>query len=124
MASVDIAIRMNIAGGTPIEQSWNDSVAAIDDISFELAGSSSDQAVNIQPGPAAQIVFLAIANVATGPGVSYSSTAGGTPIQLATIHAYSGPGMASLLSASPTTLYFSNSSPDPAQIRVVVARQI
>ena len=54
--AVDVSLRVNIAGAGVLDQSGPETVAAIDDISIDLAPGTTDQAVAIQPGPASAIV--------------------------------------------------------------------
>lgn len=120
--SVDVAVRVNIAGSNLIDQAGPETVTATDDISFDLAPGSSDLPVAIQPGPATAIVYLVVSVAHATPAVSYRPSLGAPAIPLRGPHVYSGPGMASLLDANPTTLYFTNAGPDVVAVRVLVMR--
>jgi hypothetical protein len=120
--TVDLYARVIVGGQIAIDRQLNLQVEAIDDVSLDVPDGAADQRVDIQPGPATDIQFIAIHNI-TGVGpVSYVSTVGAQPIPLADVHVYSGPGMAALLGANPTALYVTNASGQPVTLRIVVGR--
>lgn len=121
MASVDLQVRFSSAA-TSLDQTVNVQVEAIDDIMIELAAGAKDREIAIQPGSASKIEALALQNTAVSAGVSYRADPAASPIPLIGAHLYIGPAMTALLDPNPVRLFFSNSGPDPVNVRVVVGR--
>lgn len=120
---VDVSIMATVNGVAIVNQSLPLDVAAVDDISIEVPGATTDLPVAVQPGPATALVYLVIATPPGSPEITYKPNLGGQSIPLRNAHVYSGPGMAALLGATPTTLYVSNPDANPVAVRILAMRQ-
>lgn len=115
-------VRLTLAGATPIDVPTTVQVDAVDDISIDIADAAADFPVAIQPGPAAKIVVVAISAVSGLAGLTYRASLASAAIPLQGVHSYVGSGMAALLDANPTTLYFSNATGQSQAVRIIVGR--
>lgn len=110
------------AGSTGINYSASYSAGAVDTISVDLAPSTTDEEVLIQPGPASAIEVLALYSDPIEPSVTYKTAPAAPAIRLLGAHVYNGPTMVALLGPNPTSLFFSNSGTDPRPVTILIGR--
>lgn len=121
--NVDHYVRVTPAGLGAIEMTWSRPITATDDVSIDIQAGAADVPVVVQPGAAAAIEFIYLSSPADAQGLSYRTAPGAAAaIPFAGVHLYSGPGMAGLLGANPTTLYFTNTGVNPVALRILVGR--
>ena len=120
---IDLSVSITAtSAGQTIQSNTSPQAGAIEWLVFDLAPASTDTPVLVQPGPANQMLVLALQADPGDDSISYKPAIGGPALTLNGAHLYNGPHMVALLGANPTTLYFSNSSANPVSIKILVGR--
>lgn len=135
MVTINLALNVQVVGGPNVLISKAKSVEAYDNIEVGVAGNTTDQVVEIQPGAASRVSFLLIQSslysqagaaqkftYKVGDGVNPDSTA----IELDEPHFYLGVGAVSVLNIAPKLLKFSSTYPasptNKATVSILVGR--
>ena len=116
---------VDIPNGPSISSSRSVEVEAFDLIEVELASGAADVEVEVQPGAAGQVKFLAVTSTRYGPEVSYKvNTAAATETHaLDQPHVLAGDGAVAMLDASPELLFLSNAFTDgDVNVQILVGR--
>jgi|GEM_PF-639666 len=133
MATINLALNVQVVGGPKVLISKSKSVEAYDKIEvvIEPVGAvGMAKTVEIQPGGENQVSFLLINSSLYGPELTYVVNDGisdSASITLDEPHLYLGTGAVSLLgSDGPKTIAFTNTHPvdseQPAAIEILVGR--
>jgi len=113
---VRIAYQATVAvpNGPSISSSRSVEVEAFDLVEVELAAGAADVEVEVQPGAAGQVKFLAVTSTRYGPEISYkvNSASATETHSLDQPHVLAGEGAVSMLDAAPEKLFMSNASTD------------
>lgn len=135
MATINLALNVQIAGGPQIQISKLKAVEAYDKIEVPIKPDGKEQSIEIQPGDANQVSFLMIKSSVYGSDLTYKVNDGGSqnsanPIVLDEPHLYMGTGAISVLGIAPKVLKFIYKPPTPdpdkkqpdAEIEILVGR--
>jgi len=120
-------LNVQVAGGPGISASRSLEVEAYDLISVNVLAITSppdtDKAVDVQPGEAGQVKFLAITSDRYGEGLTYKVNDAGNPsIALDQPQVLVGEGAVGLLDPAPTKLFFSTTLSQDASVQILVGR--
>ena len=129
MATINLALNVQIVGGPKVLISKSKSVEAYDKIEVVIEPVGADgmaKTVEIQPGGENQVSFLLINSSLYGPELTYVANDGDS-ITLDEPHLYLGTGAVSLLASDgPKTIAFTNAHPvdseQQAAIEILVGR--
>jgi hypothetical protein len=128
MATINLALNVQVVGGPTVLISKSQSVEAYDKIEVAIEADSNEKSVEIQPGAAKNVSFLLIKSSVYSSDIKYKVNAGEpdstTAIALDEPHLYLGKGAISALGKSPKILQFTNSTTTktPAAIEILVGR--
>jgi hypothetical protein len=128
MASINLALNVQVVGGPTVLISKSQSVEAYDKIEVVIEADSKEKSVEIQPGAANNVSFLLIKSSVYSSDIKYKVNAGEpdstTAIALDEPPLYFGKRAISALGKSPKTLKFTNSitPTTPAAIEILVGR--
>ena len=118
---------VQLAGGPGISASRSLEVEAYDLINVKVLSTTSppdtDKEVDVQPGGAGQVKFLAITSDRYGDGLTYKvNTAANPGIPLDQPQVLVGEGAVGLLDPAPTKLFFSTTLSQDASVQILVGR--
>lgn len=128
MATINLALNVQVVGGPKVLISKSKSVEAYDKIEVAIEPDGAEKSVEVQPGDAADVSFLLIQSNVYSSDLKYvvNDESGDSPtaIALDEPHLYFGKGAISALGKSPKTLKFTNSiaPTTPAAIEILVGR--
>lgn len=136
MATINLALNVQVVGGPTVLISKSKSVQAYDKIEVVIEAGSDGKSVEVQPGDADHVSFLLIKSsvysseesdltyrVSDGTSDFPDSTQPAKPpIALDEPHLYFGLGAVSVFGLAPKTLKFTNSTTTPAAIEILVGR--
>jgi hypothetical protein len=120
-------VNVQVVGGPRISAAENLSVEAYDKIQVDVPGGDNAQpgiaTVQVQPGGAAQVRFLAIASSHYDPALTYTVD-GGDPVPLDAFQLLMGKGAVGLLGTTLTAFAFTNQAglDKPASVEILVGR--
>jgi hypothetical protein len=129
MATINLALNVQVVGGPQVLISKAKSVEAYDSIEVSVVGGATDQVVEIQPGAASRVSFLLIqSSLYSQSGASskftYKVGDGSNPdsiaVDLDEPHFYLGVGAVSVLGIAPKLLKFSSTYPADAKSKATV----
>ncbi|MDH5602009.1 MAG: hypothetical protein OEY78_11985 [Gammaproteobacteria bacterium] len=115
-------------GGSKIFLSGEQNIEGVDSVMVDLAGTDTgsadtDREVEIQPGGAGQVKFLAISASDYGADISYKiNNSGATAITLEEPLILIGENAVNMFDAAPSSLFFTNNFTSNVTISVVVGR--
>jgi len=135
MATINLALNVQVVGGPTVLISKSKSVQAYDKIEVVIE-AGSEKSVDVQPGAADKVSFLLIKSSVYSSEQSvltYRASDGTSdfpdstepakpPIALDEPHLYFGLGAVSVFGLAPKILKFTNSTGTPAAIEVLVGR--
>lgn len=116
---------VRIPNGPGVSSSRSVEVEAFDLIEVELASGAADVEVEMQPGGAGQVKFLAITSSRYGSELSYkvNSAAATKTHALDQPHLLAGDGAVAMLDAAPESLFMSNAFADAdVNVQILVGR--
>ena len=131
MATINLALNVQVVGGPTVLISKSQSVEAYDKIEVMIEADSEGKSVEIQPGAAGNVSFLLIKSSVYSSDIKYVVKESKdeeadplTAIALDEPHLYLGKGAISALGKSPKILQFTNSTTTstPAAIEILVGR--
>jgi hypothetical protein len=126
MATINLALNVQVVGGPKVLISKSKSVQAYDKIEVAIEPDGVVKSVEVQPGDAADVSFLMIQSSIYSLDLKYvvsdQLVDSPTAIALDEPHLYFGKGAISALGKSPKTLKFTNSTTTPAAIEILVGR--
>ena len=129
MATINLALNIQVVGGPTVLISKTKSVQAYDkiEVAIEATADLEPKSVEVQPGSADDVSFLLIKSSVYSSDLKYvvNDESGDSPaIALDEPHLYFGKGAISALGKSPKTLKFTNSitPTTPAAIEILVGR--
>ena len=136
MATINLALNVQVVGGPTVLISKSKSVQAYDKIEVVIEAGSNEKSVEVQPGAADDVSFLLIKSsvysskqslltyrVSDGTSDFPDSTEPAKPaIALDEPHLYFGLGAVSAFGLAPKILKFTNSTATPAAIEILVGR--
>ena len=127
MATINLALNVQVVGGPKVLISKSQSVEAYDKIEVAIEADGAKKSVEVQPGSADDVSFLLIKSSVYSSDLKYvvNDESGDSPaIALDEPHLYFGKGAISALGKSPKTLKFTNSitPTTPAAIEILVGR--
>ena len=127
MATINLALNVQVVGGPKVLISKSQSVEAYDKIEVAIEPDGEKKSVNVQPGDAAQVSFLLIQSSVYSSALNYIVSEAEPPqdssgIALDQPHVYFGIGAVSALGVAPKTLTFINNSGKQAAIEILVGR--
>lgn len=137
MATINLALNVQVVGGPKVLISKSKDVQAYDKIEVVLEPDGVPKSVEVQPGDAADVSFLLIQSSvysATLLPLTYRVSDGSSdfpdstsvppkaPIALDEPHLYFGKGAVSALGVSPKIIRFTNSTTKQAAIEILVGR--
>lgn len=130
MATINLALNIQVVGGPKVLISKSKSVEAYDKIEVEIQPGTGAQIVQIQPGGEKQVSLMLIKSSLYGSELTYVVNDGTSDSASTTLdepHLYLGTGAVSLLgSNSPKTIAFTNTHPvdsdKKATIEILVGR--
>lgn len=120
-------LNVQIAGGPGISANRSLEVEAYDIINVDVRATASppdtDKEIDVQPGGAGQVKFLAITSDRYGDGLTYKVNSAGNPsIALDQPHVLAGEGAVGLMDSAPTKLFFSTTLTEDASVLILVGR--
>ena len=131
MATINLALNIQVVGGPTVLISKSKSVQAYDKIEVVIEADSKGKSVDVQPGEADEVSFLLIKSSVYSSDIKYvvkevkdEEPDPTTEIALDEPHLYLGKGAISALGKSPKILQFTNSTTTktPAAIEILVGR--
>jgi hypothetical protein len=128
MATINLALNVQVVGGPKVLISKSQSVEAYHKIEVAIEPDSKEKSVEVQPGDAAHVSFLLIQSSVYSSDIKYGVNDGSadspTALTLDEPHLYFGKGAISASGKSPKTLKFTNSTTTstPAAIEILVGR--
>lgn len=125
MATINLALNVQVVGGPKVLISKPISVEAYDKIEVAIDTGVTGKTVEIQPGGTTQVSFLLIESSVYSSSLKYAVSDGSTDsleISLDQPHFYFGVGAVSALKVAPKTLKFTNNSGQQAAIGILVGR--
>jgi hypothetical protein len=131
MATINLALNIQVVGGPTVLISKSKSVQAYDKIEVVIEADSKGKSVDVQPGEADEVSFLLIKSSVYSSDIKYvvkevkdEEPDPTTEIALDEPHLYLGKGAISALGKSPKILTFTNSTTTktPAAIEILVGR--
>ncbi len=127
MATINLALNVQVAGGPKVLISKTKSVEAYDKIEVVVDSGVMEKPVEIQPGATAQVNFLLIkssvySQADPDPTLTYKVNDGANDIELDEPHFYLGRGAVSILDNDPNILKFTNNTGEQAAIEILVGR--
>ena len=133
MATINLALNIQVVGGPTVLISKSKSVQAYDkiEVAIEANADSEPKSVEVQPGSADDVSFLLIKSSVYSSDIKYvvkevkdEEPDPTTEIALDEPHLYLGKGAISALGKSPKILTFTNSTTTktPAAIEILVGR--
>jgi hypothetical protein len=125
---INWALNVQVDGGPTISAADSIEVDAYDSIEVTVPkktnGTDGKATVNVQPGGAADVLFLLIkANTYANAPLSYKVDGGTKSVKLDSQQTLIGAGATSLLDGAPTKLIFSNAGAADASVRILVGRK-
>ncbi|WP_445247674.1 hypothetical protein [Microcoleus sp. OTE_8_concoct_300] len=127
MATINLALNVQVVGGPKVLISKSQSVEAYNKIEVAIEPDGEEKSVKVQPGDAGHVSFLLIQSSVYSSALNYIvSEAEPLPdsstIALDQPHVYFGMGAVSALGVAPKTLTFTNNSGKQAAIEILVGR--
>jgi hypothetical protein len=126
MATINLALNVQVVGGPTVLISKSQSVEAYDKIEVLIDTDVKEKTVEIQPGEKTQVSFLLIESSVYSSALNYVVSEGesknSSAIALDQPHVYLGMGAVSALGVAPKTLKFTNNSGKQAAIGILVGR--
>ena len=126
MATINLALNVQVVGGPKVLISKSQSVEAYDKIEVVIDTGVPEKTVEIQPGGTTQVSFLLIESSVYSSDLEYVVSEGesnnSSAITLDQPHVYFGIGAVSALGVAPKTLKFTNNSGKQAAIGILVGR--
>ncbi|MDJ0675857.1 MAG: hypothetical protein QNJ36_10825 [Calothrix sp. MO_167.B42] len=135
MATINLTLNLQVAGGPKVLISKPKSVEAYDKIEVVVKPGATSKSVEIQPGATTQVNFLLIkssvySQADPDPTLTYKVNNGtedddfpaGSGIELDEPHLYLGRGAVSILEKDPNILKFTNNTGEQAAIEILVGR--
>lgn len=124
---IQFKFNVQLAEGPGISASRSLEVEAYDLINVNVLSTTSppdtDKEIDVQPGGAGQVKFLAITSDRYGDGLTYKVNAAANPrITLDQPHVLVGEGAVGLLDPAPTKLFFSTTLSQDASVQILVGR--
>jgi hypothetical protein len=99
-------------------------VAAYDKIDVTVPASATAEEVELQPGPAGRVQFIAIVSDSYSDDLSYTINAGTDDRTLDQPHLFMGKGAISMFDAAPAKLLFANASAQDAKVQILIGRKV
>ncbi len=128
--NISWSLNVQVSGGPKISVSQAISVEAYDSIKVTVLGTTpgpadSDKEVEVQPGGVGQVSFLTVTSNRYDSGLTYKVNSNANPsIVLDKPHILAGQGAVGLLdAAAPTSLFFSSTIAENAEIHILVGRK-
>ena len=121
--TIKYSLGFQVVGGTTISVNGEVTPEAYEKITIDVADSTTDLSVNLQPDGANLGEFLLIQSSKYGSSLTYKvndSTA--TAIPLDGPHVFIGNGAVGILDSSPTKLLFSNSMGEEVTVEILLGR--
>ena len=130
MATINLALNVQVVGGPKVLISKSKSVQAYDKIEVSIAADGMAKSVEVQPGDAADVSFLLIQSSVYSSDLKYFANNGinetdvnnSATLDLDEPHLYWGKGAISALGVAPKILKFTNNSGEDAAIAILVGR--
>jgi len=127
MATINLALNVQVVGGPKVLISKSQSVEAYDKIEVLIDTDVTEKTVEIQPGETTQVSFLLTESSVYSSDLNYIVSEGdaakdSSAIVLDQPHVYFGMGAVSALGVAPKTLKFTNKSGKQAAIGILVGR--
>lgn len=127
MATINLALNVQVVGGPKVLISKSQSVEAYDKIEVAIEPDGAKKSVEVQPGDADHVSFLLIESSVYSSALNYVVSEGdpstdSSAIVLDQPHVYFGIGAVSALGVAPKTLNFTNNSGKQAAIEILVGR--
>ncbi|NJM61328.1 MAG: hypothetical protein HC849_15805 [Oscillatoriales cyanobacterium RU_3_3] len=128
MATINLALNVQVVGGPKVLISKPISVEAYDKIEVAIDTGVTGKTVEIQPGGTTQVSFLLIESSVYNSDLKYAvsdgegGSADSSDISLDQPHFYFGMGAVSALGVAPKILKFTNNSGQQAAIGILVGR--
>ena len=131
--NISWSLNVQVSGEPKISASQSIPIEAYDSIKVTILGTGdppvladadTDKQVDVQPGGSGQVSFIAITSNRYDSGLTYEvNLVGNGPIALDRPHILAGQGAVGLLDpAAPTSLFFSNTIAENAEIHILVGR--
>jgi len=127
MATINLALNVQVVGGPKVLISKSQSVEAYDKIEVAIEPDGVKKSVEVQPGDADHVSFLLIESSVYSSALNYVVSEGDPSTDASAIvldqpHVYFGMGAVSALGVAPKTLNFTNNSGKQAAIEIIVGR--